>query len=61
MENVIIKVTGNKMTIEVDLSKSLGASASGKSQVIASTKGNKEVEGRPGIYIGLNVYTKVSR
>jgi len=54
MENVKITQKGDKMTIEIDTSKRLGPSASGKTIGIASTKGNKAVEG--GIFIGLNVY-----
>jgi len=53
--NVNITVKGSKLTIEVDLSKEFGNSASGKTITIASTKGNKPIEGTSA-YIGLNVY-----
>jgi len=58
MQNVKVKVAGEKMTIEIDLSKDLGPSGSGKSIVIGSTKGNKEVPGHPGMFMGVNVYKK---
>ena len=56
MQNVTMKVTGNKLTITVDLSKDHGKSASGKTIKIASTGGNKEVPGGKGAIIGLNIY-----
>jgi len=58
MQNVKMQVKGNVLTITVDLSKDFGLSASGKSVSIASTKGNAEVPGKPGVKIGLNVYKK---
>lgn len=56
MQNVDIKVDGKKMVITVDLSKRLGPSKSGKTQIIATTAGNVAVA--KGVTIGLNVYTK---
>jgi len=58
MNNVTLKTDGNILTITVDLSKRNGLSSTGKSQVIASTKGNAELPGHPGVKIGLNVYVK---
>lgn len=55
MINTEMNLNGDKLTIEVDLSKEFGKSKSGKTIVIASTKGNKEIE-NTGCYIGLNVY-----
>ena len=56
MQNVQMKVTGNKLTITVDLTENLGLSASGKTVKIASTGGNKEIPGGKGAIIGLNIY-----
>lgn len=56
MNNVEMKVEGDKLTIEVDLSKNFGPSASGKTIQIASTLGNKQV--KEGVFMGLNVYKK---
>lgn len=58
MKNVEIKVEGDKCVIILDLSKRLGPSASGKTQIVASTGGNVEVPGRPEIKLGINAYTK---
>jgi hypothetical protein len=55
-ENIEIKVQGNTLVITVDLSKTYGSSASGKSEVIASTGGNISVPGRDEVKVGLNVY-----
>jgi len=56
MTNVVTKVTGKKLVIEVDLSKRHGLSKSGKNEIIATTAGNVDVGG--GIKLGLNVYTR---
>ena len=56
MENIIMERKGNKLILTVVLSKSLGASASGKSELIASTKGNAPVPDQPEVRVGLNVY-----
>ena len=56
MDNIDVKVTGNKMILTVDISKRFGLSKSGKTQIIASSKGNATVA--PGVIIGLNVFTK---
>lgn len=55
MLNCEMRIDNEILTIEVDLSKTFGPSKSGKTIVIASTKGNKEI-GNTGCYIGLNVY-----
>jgi ABC-type lipoprotein export system ATPase subunit len=58
MKNIEMNVTGDILTIKVDLSKTFGKSGSGKSTIIASTEGNISVPGKEEIKIGLNVYTK---
>lgn len=59
MENVKMTKTGNKLTIEVDLSKKGTPSSTGKSLVIATTKGNQKIDGTEDIHIGLNIYKKL--
>lgn len=61
MTNVTTRIEGNRLIIEVDLSKSFGTSASGKSVVIASTQGNVSVPGREQVKMGLNIYRPQSR
>jgi hypothetical protein len=58
MKNCEMKLTGNILTITVDVSKDFGKSASGKSIIIASTEGNVSVPEKEDIKIGLNVYKK---
>jgi hypothetical protein len=58
MKNCEMKLTGNILTITVDVSKDFGKSASGKSVIIASTEGNVPVPDTDGIKIGLNIYKK---
>jgi len=55
MQNVEWEVKGDKLIIEIDLTKDFGPSKSGKTITIASTRGNQKVEGSDAI-IGLNVY-----
>ena len=55
MQNVEWEIKGDKLIIEIDLTKEFGPSKSGKTITIASTRGNKQVEGTDAI-IGLNVY-----
>lgn len=57
MKNVDMKISGDILTITVDLSKEFGKSGSGKSIVIASTEGNQSISGT-NAKIGLNVYRK---
>jgi hypothetical protein len=55
MKNVELSVTGNILTIKVDLSKEFGPSSSKKSIIIASTEGNVSIPNREE-KVGLNVY-----
>lgn len=58
MKNIDMKLTGNILTLTVDLSKEFGPSASGKTIIIGSSEGNKSVPGRDDVKVGLNVYRK---
>ena len=58
MQNVDMKVVGDKLTITVDLGEEGVPSSSGKSIVIATTRGNKPVPKADGVIIGLNIYRK---
>lgn len=55
VKNVEMTVTGNILTIKVDLSKEFGPSSSKKSIIIASTEGNVSVPNRQE-KVGINVY-----
>lgn len=59
MENVMMKVEGNTLTITVDLSKEFGRSKKGmgKNTIIATSSGIQPVSGATnGAKIGLNVF-----
>ncbi len=60
MKNVKQTVKGNKLIIEVDLKQNFGKSKSGKTEIIATTSGNVEIEGNPDLRLGLNVYRKAT-
>ena len=57
MKNVEISVKGNILTITVDLTKTFGRSASGKTTIVATTAGNVPIEGTD-VILGLNAYKK---
>ena len=56
MKNMEMTTNGNILTIKVDLSKDLGPSKSQKTTLIATSEGNVDVPGAPGVKIGLNLY-----
>ena len=58
MTNIEMTVDGDILTIVVDLSKEIGPSSSGKSTIVATTRGNVDVPEHPGTKIGLNIYRK---
>jgi hypothetical protein len=58
MKNCEMTLTGNILTITVDVSKDFGKSSSGKSIIIASTEGNVSIPEKEDIKIGLNVYKR---
>ena len=57
MKNVELSVTGNVLTITVDLSKEFGPSSSGKTTIVATTEGNVSIPDREE-KLGLNIYKK---
>ena len=57
MKNVKLSVSGNTLTVTVDLTQEFGPSSSGKTIIIASTEGNFPLPGRTEV-VGLNVYRK---
>jgi hypothetical protein len=59
MKNVEMKREGDKLVITIDMSKTFGRSASGKTTIIATTEGNVCPPGSvPDVKIGINVYCK---
>jgi len=58
MENVKMERKGDTLVVLIELSRKGHPSKTGKSMIIATTKGSKPVPGAPGVEIGLNVYKK---
>lgn len=58
MVNVKTEVKNGKVVITIDPTERHGESASKKNIIVASTGGNIEVEGVPGLKLGLNAYIK---
>ena len=58
MENITMARKGTKLVIEIDLTKDLGPSSSGKTLIVASTRGNAPVPDARDTFIGINVYRK---
>ena len=58
MKNCEMTLTGDILTITVDVSKEFGKSSSGKNIIISSTEGNVSIPENEDIKIGLNIYRK---
>jgi hypothetical protein len=58
MENMEMTVEGNTLTIKVNLESDLGLSKSGKTRIIATSRGNAKIPGTDAT-IGLNIYKRV--
>ncbi len=57
MQNIKTELKGSILILEVDLSKNLGPSKSGKTLLIATTSGNTAVPGADnGAIMGINIY-----
>jgi len=46
------------LIIEIDLTKELRPSSTGKTTIVATTGGPKPVPGKPNISVGVNVFKK---
>ncbi len=55
-KNIVYQVKDDKLTITIDLKKEIGMSKSGKNMNVATTQGNKELEGVDDMFMGINVY-----
>ena len=56
MQNVKTKIEGQTLTITIDLNADKTPSKSGKTMVLASTRGNVNLK-EAGVVLGLNCYT----
>lgn len=56
MQNCKVTTKGTKVLIELDLDAEGIESKTGKSIVLASTNGNIDVPGAPGVRVGVNMF-----
>ena len=56
MRNVETLISGDTLVIKINLKATAQPSASGKSEVLASTEGNQDVQGAPGLKLGINLF-----
>lgn len=57
--NVEMEISDNKMIITIDLSQEHGLSTSGKTKVVATTSGSRNIETPQGnVLVGVNVNKK---
>ncbi len=64
MDNVQIEVKDNKAVITIDLNKDFGPSKSGKTIVVATTRGNVPIPGAETIQLGLiaiNIQRRINK
>lgn len=56
-ENVTARVEGDNIILTINKNMNLGISSSGKSNIVATTRGNASIPGT-GLTLGLNLYQK---
>jgi len=56
MTNLTMKRVGTKLVLEIDLTVPGTPSSSGKTQLVASSRGNTPIPGCNGYYIGVNCF-----
>lgn len=60
MQNITLRRDGTKLILEIDLSKDFGPSASGKTIIVASTRGNAPIPDTEDTFIGINCFRYTS-
>ena len=60
MEGFTMEVKGGKLLIEVDLKHDGGPSKTGKTAIIATSRGAASAPGSPDVKVNLNVYRQLS-
>jgi hypothetical protein len=54
--NIEAEVKGTKLVLTIDLGQDNGRSKTGKSTIVATTRGNLKVPGADGLTLGINAY-----
>jgi len=60
MQNIQFKLEEDTAIFTIDTTKDFGLSSTGKSKIVASSRGNYHIEGTT-IYVGVNVYKKLKQ
>lgn len=60
MQNLVMRRDGNRLVIEIDLGQTLGPSSTGKTLIVATSRGNKPVPGAEDTFLGLNCFRYAS-
>ena len=58
-DNIDAQIKKNILILKIDLKKHIGLSKSGKSNVIATTRGNKALPSDIKVKVGINIYKAV--
>jgi hypothetical protein len=58
VKNVVVSIVNDELTLKIDLTKNLGPSSSGKTEMIGTSSGNQPIPGKDGYFWGLNVFKK---
>ena len=57
--NILATLDGPILMLKIDLSRRMGQSKSGRSELVATTAGNKRIDTDKGpVFLGLNVYAR---
>jgi len=56
--NLTGEIVGDELILRINLKSRHGKSASGKTTIVATSSGNKLIEGTGGVIIGFNAYVK---
>lgn len=57
MENLTVEIRGNTVIVTITLGRDEGRiSGSGRSILLATTGGNVDIPGHPGVKLGVNVF-----
>ena len=60
MDNVTVEMKGNSLILTSDLTKNFGASSSGKTEIVASTRGGVALAGKDGYFVNISIYRKAA-
>ncbi len=60
-DNIVARKEDNKIVIEVDITKTLGVSSTGKTELVATTRSKFGAEVLPDLMLTLNMYKRLPK